>query len=189
MTKRALALDLGSSSVRAIVFETARPREVVPVPGALARRPRHLVSSEPGQATFDADDYLADLVACIDELHSKGALEGVSDICLDSQWHSVMAIGPGGRPLTDVVSWADTRPRRPWPATTPAELRDPSPGDGLRLRADVLDLALALVALRRSARPRSSSSGCQSTSASSYWTTPRCQSLSRRAPACWLPPL
>ena len=122
MPKRALALDLGSSSVRAIVFETAGPREVVPVPGALARRPRHLVSSEPGQATFDADDYLADLVACVDELHSNGALEGVTDICLDSQWHSVMAIGPGGRPLTDVVSWADTRPRRPWPATTPAEL-------------------------------------------------------------------
>ena len=122
MPKRALALDLGSSSVRAIVFETAGPREVVPVPGALARRPRHLVSSEPGQATFGADDYLADLVACVDELHFNGALEGVTDICLDSQWHSVMAIGPGGRPLTDVVSWADTRPRRPWPATTPAEL-------------------------------------------------------------------
>ena len=104
------------------MFEPAGPREVVPVPGAMARRYRHLVSAEPGQATFDAEDYLSDLVACIEELHSRGDLEGVTDICLDSQWHSVMAVGPGGRPLTEVVSWADTRPYRSWPASTPEEL-------------------------------------------------------------------
>jgi gluconokinase len=122
VTQRALALDLGSSSVRALVFETAGPGELVPVRGAMARRPRHLVPGEPGQATFEADDYLADLVACVDELHSRGDLEGVSDVCLDSQWHSVMALGPGRRALTDVVSWADTRPARPWPGSTAEEL-------------------------------------------------------------------
>ena len=92
-----------------------RPSELAAVPGALARRPRHLISKEPGQATFDAADYLSDLVACVDELQSGGFLDGVSEVALDCQWHSVLAIGPDGRPETDVVSWADTRPATPAP--------------------------------------------------------------------------
>lgn len=113
---RALALDLGSSSVRAIVFELAGghgqgPSTVVQVAGALARRPRCLDLTQPGQATLDADSYLADLVACIDELHEHGWLENVSDIGVDSQWHSVLPLDAGGRPVGQVLSWADTRAR------------------------------------------------------------------------------
>ncbi len=122
MATRALALDLGSSSVRALVFEAAGQAELSAVPGALARRPRHLTSSEPGQATFDADSYVADLVACLDELHAGGFLEGVTEVALDSQWHSVLAVDPQGRPATDVVSWADTRSQRPRPSCTPEAL-------------------------------------------------------------------
>ena len=122
MATRALALDLGSSSVRALVFEASGPAELAAVPGALARRPRHLTSLEPGQATFDGADYLADLVACLDELHAGGFLEGVTEVALDSQWHSVLAVDPDGRPATEVVSWADTRPQRPRPSCTPEDL-------------------------------------------------------------------
>ncbi len=118
MVKRVLALDLGSSSVRAIVFEAAGATELEAVPGAMARRRRHLISKEPGQATFGAADYLSDLVACVDELKSGGFLDGVSDVALDCQWHSVLAIGPDGRAATDVISWADTRPERPHPGWT-----------------------------------------------------------------------
>jgi gluconokinase len=118
MVKRVLALDLGSSSVRAIVFEAAGSSELEAVPGALARRRRHLISKEPGQATFGAADYFSDLVACIDELQSGGFLDGVSDVALDCQWHSVLVIGPDGRAETDVISWADTRPQRPHPGWT-----------------------------------------------------------------------
>jgi gluconokinase len=113
MAKRALAIDLGSSSVRAIVFETSGPGSVAAVGGAIARRPRHLRTEVPGQATFDADDYLADLVACLDELHERGCLEGVGDVGTGSQWHSVLPIDSRGEPMGELVSWADTRPRRP----------------------------------------------------------------------------
>jgi gluconokinase len=116
METRALALDLGSSSVRALVFEAPEPGELSAVPGALARRPRQLTSSAPGQATFDVADYFSDLVACLDELHAGGFLEGVSDVALDCQWHSVLAVDRQGRPQTEVVSWADTRPQRPSPS-------------------------------------------------------------------------
>ena len=122
MAQRALALDLGSSSVRAIVFEAAGRGDLTAVRGALARRPRRLTSAEPGQATFDAGNYFADLVACLDELNAKGALDGVTEVALDCQWHSVLALGPGGHPLSPVVSWADTRPQRALPGSTPEAL-------------------------------------------------------------------
>ncbi|HTW07126.1 MAG TPA: FGGY family carbohydrate kinase [Acidimicrobiales bacterium] len=113
MEHRALALDLGSSSVRAIVFERDSAGDVGAVAGAMARRPRHIDAQAPGQATFDAEEYFADLVACIDELHAKGALEGVEAIAADSQWHSVVPVGSSGTASAPVLSWADTRPPRP----------------------------------------------------------------------------
>ncbi|MGH9107383.1 MAG: FGGY family carbohydrate kinase [Acidimicrobiales bacterium] len=109
MAKRALALDLGSSSVRAIVFEAGGTDGLHAVEGAAARRPRHLHTDHPGQATFDVDDYLADLVACIDELHGGGHLEGVTDLAVDCQWHSIVSLDQANRPTGELLSWADTR--------------------------------------------------------------------------------
>jgi gluconokinase len=113
MDDRALAIDLGSSSVRAVVFETAGPGRLAAVDGATARRLRQVSSWQPGQATFDADSYLADLVACIDELSDKGYLEGVNEVAMDCQMHSIVPLGATGRALGEVVTWADTRARRP----------------------------------------------------------------------------
>lgn len=122
MGERVLAIDLGTSSVRAMVFASEGPGHLAVVDGALARRQRHLDSSRPGQATFDARGYTADLVACIDELHDHGQLEGVAHVAPDSQWHSVVAVDARGHPLTDLVSWADTRARRQSPGPEVDEL-------------------------------------------------------------------
>lgn len=110
----ALAIDLGSSSVRAIVFESSGAPEgsetsLAARPGAMARRLRHLSTTKPGQATFSAASYLDDLVACIDELHSQGSLDGVRAVATDSQWHSVVAVGADGTASSEVISWADTQ--------------------------------------------------------------------------------
>jgi gluconokinase len=113
MTERALAIDLGSSSVRAIVFDTGGPRGLVAVDGAIARRPRQVISSQPGQATFGADSYLADLIACVDELGANGYLEGVNEVAVDCQMHSIVPLDASGRALAEVVAWADTRASRP----------------------------------------------------------------------------
>jgi gluconokinase len=106
---RALALDLGSSSVRAMVFEATDGGLPVEVRGGAARRPRRLDVAETGQATFDAQGYLYDLVACIDELHVGGFLRGVSEVGTGCQWHSVLPVSADGEALGEVLSWADTR--------------------------------------------------------------------------------
>ncbi|MGC8625933.1 MAG: FGGY family carbohydrate kinase [Acidimicrobiales bacterium] len=121
MEHRVLAIDLGSSSVRAIVYE-AGAAGLLPVTGALARRPRHVSGREPGEATFGARSYFADLVACVDELSDNGHLRGITDVALACQWHSLLAVDGSGSPLGPVLTWADTRAR-----TVPGQ-SVPSPG-------------------------------------------------------------
>jgi gluconokinase len=108
-TTRVLALDFGSSSVRAVVCEGERLE-----PGAVARRAVHReATDDEAAATLDAEAYFADLVACLDELADSGALDGVEQVAVCSQWHSVLAADPRGRPLSDAVTWADTRAQAP----------------------------------------------------------------------------
>jgi gluconokinase len=103
-----LALDLGTSSVRAMVFDDrARAR-----PDALARRGFDLsiAADYTGTATLDADEYLAALVACLDELAKAGHLDDIGLVAASAQWHSVLPLDAAGRPLGPVVTWLDTRP-------------------------------------------------------------------------------
>src|SRR5215207_1838104 len=102
---RILALDLGTSSARALVLDS----EATPLPGALARHKILPTYGAGGAATLDLHDYLEGLLGCLDELQQTGRLEGISDIVLSSQWHSIVALDTNGEALTPVIPWVDTR--------------------------------------------------------------------------------
>jgi gluconokinase len=121
---RVLALDLGTSSVRALVFD----ERSAAVPGMLARRPTHLEISDQGKAELDPDEVVGALGECLDELTDGGGLDGMEHVATSCAWHSVIALGAGGRRLTGALTWADTRA-----APLVAELR--SRGDMDRLQA------------------------------------------------------
>jgi gluconokinase len=114
-----LALDLGTSSVRAMVFDD----QVRARPEALARRGFDLsiAADDSGTATLDADEYLAALVACIDELAKAGHLDDIGLVAASAQWHSVLPVDAAGRPLSPVITWLDTRPAPPEGATGPLD--------------------------------------------------------------------
>src|SRR5688572_8461246 len=97
---RVLALDVGSSSVRAWVYdETATP-----VPGAGAKRRYRL---EPG-GVLDPERLLADALAVLHEVRREHA--GPEDVVAASCfWHSLLAVDRGGRPLTSLLTWRDVR--------------------------------------------------------------------------------
>jgi len=99
-----LAVDLGTSSVRALVLDDGARR----IPEAIARR--GVAGDGSGAATLDADDYLANLCACLDELAKAGHLDDVGLVAASAQWHSVLPLDTAGRPLGPVVTWRDTRP-------------------------------------------------------------------------------
>lgn len=110
---RVLALDLGSSSARAMVLESG-------MPGPVARRPVTLGVGVGGQATVDGTAYLGLMVECLDELHAVGALDGVTLVATAAQWHSVVPVDATGKPLGRVVTWLDMRP------VPPAGVRGPT---------------------------------------------------------------
>jgi gluconokinase len=122
--RRVLALDLGTSSVRALVFDDRG----APLPDMLARRPTQLDITDEGKAELDPDGVVAAIGECLDELNGRGDLDGVQDVATSCAWHSVIALDRDGRRLTGALTWADTRA-----APLVGELR--SRGDMDRLQA------------------------------------------------------
>jgi gluconokinase len=106
--ERVLALDLGTSSVRALVFE----ERGAAVPGTLARRPTELRIDDHGMAELDPDEVVAAIGECLDELAGKDQLDAVGHVATSCAWHSVIATDAAGRRLTGALTWADTRAAR-----------------------------------------------------------------------------
>ncbi|ADB30317.1 carbohydrate kinase FGGY [Kribbella flavida DSM 17836] len=107
---RVLALDLGTSSARALVLLA---EDASPVPGALARHKIAPTYSTTGSATIDLHAYVEGLLSCLDELQQNGHLEDIAAIVLSSQWHSIVGLDARGAALTPVITWADTRSVQP----------------------------------------------------------------------------
>jgi gluconokinase len=105
---RVLALDLGTSSVRALLFD----RDGRAVPDALARRATLLEVADDGRAELDPGAVVAAVCDCLDELSQRGHLQRIGDVALCCAWHSVIAADVGRRPLTGALTWADTRAAR-----------------------------------------------------------------------------
>ncbi len=126
---RVLGLDLGTSSVRALVFDDRG----VALPDVLARRPTRLDITDEGKAELDPDGVVAAVGECLDELAGPGELDGVEHVAISCAWHSVIALDGDGRRQTGALTWADTRaaplvaelrPGATWTACRPS----PAPG-------------------------------------------------------------
>ncbi len=97
-----LALDLGSSSVRALVLDAGAGLRV----RALSRRQVRIELRPDGAATLDPHTYVAAVHHCLDELRDAGSLDGVTRVAVSSQWHSLLVVDGRGDPVTPVFTWA-----------------------------------------------------------------------------------
>lgn len=102
-----LALDIGTSSTRAILFDAAAQ----PVPGCVAQIANHLQTSVDGGATFDAAHLLTNVVAAIDQLLQMAGnlapqIGGITSATFVS---NVLGVDASGEPVTPVFTYADTR--------------------------------------------------------------------------------
>jgi gluconokinase len=104
-----LALDAGTSSVRAAVYD-ARGTEIR---DTSARINRGFHTTTDGGAELDAEEAIADAVSVIDDALARSPseiasrIEAVAVACF---WHSLVGVNSDGRALTPVLGWADTRP-------------------------------------------------------------------------------
>ena len=102
-----LALDVGTSSARARVFDE-RGRPWAGAEGHVAYEPR---TTPDGGVELDALPLLDAVARAVDECLA-GCGEPAREIAAVGAsvfWHSLLALDRSGRPLTPVLTWADTR--------------------------------------------------------------------------------
>lgn len=120
-----LALDVGTSSVRAAVFN----REGHPVPGRYHRIECEASATPGGGLEHHAPRLLDAIARSVDAVlaHHRGeAIEGVG---VATFWHGLLGFDRAGRPVTPIYMWGDTRS-----ADEATLLRDALDEDALHVR-------------------------------------------------------
>jgi gluconokinase len=104
-----LALDVGTSSVRAALYDGNADL----VPRTSAKVEYQFTTTIDGGFEIGADVLLGHVVAAIDTTLEKAErVKGdISALAICSFWHSLMGVDEKARPTTPVLGWADTRSR------------------------------------------------------------------------------
>ena len=102
-----LALDLGTSSVRAVIYDT-RGRMLEPT---LCDLPYKVDTTQPGQVSSDPAVLLRLTLRAIDMAVKAGREQKVEILAVSAScyWHSLMGVDRIGVPSTELFTWADTR--------------------------------------------------------------------------------
>jgi gluconokinase len=96
---RVLALDIGTSSVRARLYDESGEH----VSGVEAQ-----TRYGPAESEIDADELVAATRAALDEARSEAGREP-DTLAVSCFWHSLLAVDGHGRPLTPLLTWRDVR--------------------------------------------------------------------------------
>lgn len=102
-----LALDIGTSSVRAAIYDGQGSR----IEKSFVKNERSLDATEDGGAEIDAAEAFSQVVEAIEDVFAKvpglsGKIDYVAASCF---WHSLVGVDEKGKAVTPVYGWADTR--------------------------------------------------------------------------------
>jgi gluconokinase len=103
--KRVLSVDLGSSSVRAELYDGSGTREE----GTETKFGYELEYTPDGGVVKDADELLDLVDRAIEGALSNAGGARISGVAMSTFWHSVLGLDREGRPTTPVLYWADRR--------------------------------------------------------------------------------
>lgn len=105
-----VAVDVGTSSVRAILFD----RAARPVPNAAVQVPHPARNRRDGAAVIPLDEVEAAIAVALTRLldaAQPAQVRAIAGVGVSCYWHSLVVTGPTGAPLTPVMLWNDTRSR------------------------------------------------------------------------------
>ena len=102
---RVLSVDVGSSSVRAELYDGSGSR----VEDSETQLGYELEYAPDGGVTKDADELLELVARAIDGALSDAGDATISGVAMSTFWHSVLGLDREGRPTTPVLYWADRR--------------------------------------------------------------------------------
>jgi gluconokinase len=102
---RILSIDVGSSSVRAELYDGAGDN----VEGTEVKLDYEFEYTADGGATQDADELFDLVVQAVDGALSAAGDAEISGVAMSTFWHSVLGLDGAGRPTTPILTWADRR--------------------------------------------------------------------------------
>jgi gluconokinase len=102
---RILSVDVGSSSVRAELYDDAGNG----VERTEVRLDYEFEYTPEGGAVKDGDELLDLVVRAVDGTLSKAGGTEISGVAMSTFWHSVLGVDRDGRPTTPILTWADRR--------------------------------------------------------------------------------
>jgi gluconokinase len=102
-----VSLDAGSSSVRALLFDSSAR----PVEGYGARLPYRVDTTPGGGVEIDPVNLAELAIDCLDELHRQVHADGLKIAAIGGSafWHSFLGVGENGRPTLPILHLLDTR--------------------------------------------------------------------------------
>jgi gluconokinase len=100
-----LALDVGTSSARAAVYDESGQ----PVDGLFHRVPRDPTVGRDGAVEHDPRALLEAIVACLDAVHTRAGGREITAVGITAFWHGLLGFDREGRPTTPIYTWGDTR--------------------------------------------------------------------------------
>src|SRR5882724_5704661 len=103
-----LALDVGTSSTRALLFDA----NGTTVPDLIVQRTYELTTANNGEVSVDANTLLDVVAETIDDLLKQAGAEAqkIKAVALDTFWHSLLGVDNTNQPLMPLITWEDTRP-------------------------------------------------------------------------------
>jgi gluconokinase len=101
-----LALDIGTTSTRALLFDAAGQ----PVPDCLAQIPNQLETTQDGGATFQPDQLFDHVITVIDQVLQRAGARAkqIGAVVSDTFVGNVMGVNAAGEPVTPLFIYADT---------------------------------------------------------------------------------
>lgn len=103
----ALALDIGSSSVRATLYDNDGNE----IEGSAVKLERALRTTSEGATEIDATVAIEQVARTIDDIVARNVTNAsqVEVVAFSCFWHSLVGVDQTGRAVTPVYGWADTR--------------------------------------------------------------------------------
>ena len=101
--KHILAIDMGTSHCKAVVIN---------LKGEVVNKWQvnsPVISDEPGQHEQDANVLFERIMGLIKKAFEEDKDTLISCVCFSAAMHGLMAVDASGKPLTNIITWADTR--------------------------------------------------------------------------------
>ncbi len=102
-----LTIDAGTSSVRALLYD----RQGRQVQGVVAHEPYEVHTTAEGAVEEDPDEMLARIERCLEQaLQQAGPnARAIGGVACDTLASTILAIDKAGKPITPLITYADTR--------------------------------------------------------------------------------